>query len=393
MRYLLKQYVPKGTTLSQLMDRPRYDLERTHGDEKVQQVFYCIYHEAAFIESGGKWLPNYEHVMNVEDVPGIRENMVATEEVIKRFQAIKRIVKRAACGKVEQYKAERPEAIKVQAAVNGYFRCSVNTSLSADGGDIYAELSVASINKLLKMLKTKVGIREDDILVDGGCGYNFMMAHSAQVTGCRVYGIEYVPTKIYLAMKSTLRAIKEGGLSNYKIGYVPWDMYLLEALGPATIAIFNDEAFPLPLVEHICKILLKPSTTLKAAVFFKPSKAPTLRQYIADWGHLELVATLPGLQKYKSLEGNTAYLYKRAKGNKSARHDGQFNVANGLTTAAMMHHYLAPAWSEDPETRHKHYSMALTNAEANLPGRTRNITAMGCGDGVTEEMCERLYEM
>ena len=257
MHYLLKQYVPKGTTLSQLMDRPHYDLEWTHDDENLQQVFYCIYHEAAFIESGSKWLPNYEHVMNVEDVPGIHENMVANEEVIKCFQAIKRIVKRAECGKVEQNKVEQPEAIKVQAAVNGYFQCSINTSLLADGGDIYAELSLVSINKVLKMIKTEVGISEDNILVDGGCSYNFMMAHSTQVTGCRVYGIEYVPTKIYLAMKSILRALKEGGLRNYKIGYIPWDMYLLEALGPAMIAIFNDEAFPEPLVEHICKILLK----------------------------------------------------------------------------------------------------------------------------------------
>jgi hypothetical protein len=66
-----------------------------HGDEKVQQVFYCIYHDAAFIESESKWLPNYEHVMNVEDVPSICEDMVAMEETIKHFQAIKAVVKMA----------------------------------------------------------------------------------------------------------------------------------------------------------------------------------------------------------------------------------------------------------------------------------------------------------
>jgi hypothetical protein len=27
------------------------------------------------------------------------------------------------------------------------------------------------------------------------------------VTGCRVYGIEYIPTKVYLAMKSTIRRL------------------------------------------------------------------------------------------------------------------------------------------------------------------------------------------
>ena len=115
-----------------------------------------------------------------------------------------------------------------------------------------------------------------------------------------------MPTKVYLvAMKSTIRAIKGGGLCNYKIGYVPWDMYLLESLGLAMTAIFFDEAFPLPLIEHSCTRLLKPWMTLKAAVFFKPSKICILHKDIADWGQLELMATLPSLQKYKSMEKNS----------------------------------------------------------------------------------------
>jgi hypothetical protein len=122
------------------------NLEMKHGDENVQQVFYCIYHEAAFIESDGKWLPNYEHVMNVEDVPGIHEDMVAVEETIKHFQAIKAVVKRAECGKAEQCKAEQPEEIKVQVAVNGYFWSTINISLLANGGNIYVELTIGSIN-------------------------------------------------------------------------------------------------------------------------------------------------------------------------------------------------------------------------------------------------------
>ena len=119
-----------------------------------------------------------------------------------------------------------------------------------------------------------------------------------------------------------------------------------------------------------------------------------LKEDIAHWGNLELMATLTGLQKYKSVETNTAYLYKPAKGNQSARYDGQYNVENGLTAAAMMHDYLELAWSDDPLTRFKHYSMALTNAKANLPERsTCSIMALGCVAGIMEEMCQRLQEM
>jgi hypothetical protein len=40
-------------------------------------------------------LPNYEHVINVEDMPCLHEDMAAMEEAIKHFHAIKTVVKRA----------------------------------------------------------------------------------------------------------------------------------------------------------------------------------------------------------------------------------------------------------------------------------------------------------
>jgi hypothetical protein len=60
--------------------------------------------------------------------------------------------------------------------------CISHPVLSADGGNIYVELSIGSINKLLEMLKTKVQISEDNVFVDDRCGYNFMMAHIAQAS-------------------------------------------------------------------------------------------------------------------------------------------------------------------------------------------------------------------
>jgi hypothetical protein len=77
----------------------------------------------------------------------------------------------------------------------------------------------------------------DNIFVDGGCGYNFMMAHLAQVTGCKTYGIEYVCNKVFLGMQLVIEAIQQGELDNYNIGYVPWDVFV-GVVGPSDNCLF-----------------------------------------------------------------------------------------------------------------------------------------------------------
>ena len=185
------------------------------------------------------------------------------------------ILQWADAGKEEQHKAELPPKVKASRAVISAFWQKNNKDLSADGGDTYAELTVKSIETVIGIIKNTIGISADDIFVDGGCGYNFMMAYIAQLTGCNVYGIEYVRTKVFMGMVSTIQAIKTKELTNYNsIAYIPWDMFLLDSLGPATIAIFFDEAFPRSLIEHICRVLLKTSTTLKGALFLNQASNP-----------------------------------------------------------------------------------------------------------------------
>lgn len=118
---------------------------------------------------------------------------------IARLKSVQGLLNRAKHGESLQEKDERPQMEKILDAVTHFFWPSVNKDLSADGGDTYAELTVGSITKLYNWLSTTITITTDDIILDGGCGYNFMMAYLAQVTGCKTYGIEYVPTKVYLA--------------------------------------------------------------------------------------------------------------------------------------------------------------------------------------------------
>lgn len=255
-----------------------------------------------------------------------------------------------------------------------------------------------------------------------GCGHK--IADSAMITlrkskspNTGIYCSIWQPARQYLINfagqeEQTIQAINENELINYNIGYVPWDLYLLESLGPATIAIFFDEAFPRSLVEHICRVLVKPSTTLRAAVFFKPSKQPNLIKRIAEWGNLVQVATVKHLSKMIGGEGNTAYVYtrdnNRKEGQKRMVQDKQglsetamvdkdlapassedqqglpeADLVNKhlLSEADMVEKYLAPAWGKDRE-RLTHYTVQKYEAEKNLPGKDcRHITSLDCMAG------------
>jgi hypothetical protein len=64
------------------------------------------------------------------------------------------------------------------------------------------ELTVKSIEMIIGIIKNRIGISANDIF---GCGYNFMMAYIAQLTGCNVHGIEYMRTKVFIGMVSTIK--------------------------------------------------------------------------------------------------------------------------------------------------------------------------------------------
>jgi hypothetical protein len=379
---MAKQYLPSGSTLVTLLNEmPRYDLASAYGDMEVEQSFYKTYHEDSFYMSDGKWLPNWDHVMRVEDVPNARTALEALSKLIKIQGSLRAAFNRAAHGKRDQEKAELPPHLQALNAVVKCYQQKCNTDLSADGGNIYAELTKGSIERLLSFIKEKVGISTDDVWLDGGCGYNFFMAYIAQLTSCKVYGIEYVPNKIFLGMKSAVSAMRHEGLINYNIGYVPSDLFLLESLGPATIAYFFDEAFPRRLIKHICK-LIKESTTLRAVLFFKPSKDGKLIDRISEWGDLKFQCTIPNMHKYGSGGGNTCYLFTptRIRRPLQTTRDLQkdpCNLKTMLTEEAMIRDYLEPVWSANDQTaRLRHYKQRAIHAEAKLPNKTRTISAL-----------------
>ena len=268
--------------------------------------------------------------------------------------------------KLKQHQAEQSPQSKALHCVKCTFQNKNNIDLLADGGKMYAELTEKSITMLLEGIKQNITIDANDIFVDGGCSYIFMMAYIAQVTGCKVYGIKYVETRVYMGMLSALQALRENQLTNHK--YIPCNMYFLESLGPAMMAIFFDEAFHPLLLEHICTKLVKPSTTLKGTDFFKPSKKWGLISQIESWGNLLHVDTIPYLHKMGSSEENTAYVFIPAP-NQNEGQQLMEAAGQGLMEAVMMSAYLAPAWNDDQHICLEHYEKEVYKATKNLPQR------------------------
>ena len=57
-----------------------------------------------------------------------------------------------------------------------------------------AEITVKSVGDIVEMLRSQ-GVGADDVFMDGGCSYNVMASHVAQLLDCRVWGCKYVPTR------------------------------------------------------------------------------------------------------------------------------------------------------------------------------------------------------
>ena len=108
----------------------------------------------------------------------------------------------------------------------------------ADPRDTYAELTVGSIDKLLKCIQSHVPLGRDDVIVNGGAGYNFMAAHIVQSIPGSVFGIEYNPYKAFIGTAKMIQALESKTLTNTCIGYIAKDMKSLNSLGLATFATF-----------------------------------------------------------------------------------------------------------------------------------------------------------
>jgi len=194
-----------------------------------------------------------------------------------------------------------------------YVRSTASQTLGADGGDTNAEITEHTATQLCKVLSEMEVLNEASVFMDGGCAYNVFASHVAQAFNCKVWGCEYVPTRIYLGTFNMLQALQDpheiGELINPKIAYVLLDLFKLTLFRPTTVAYFFDEAFPEALVEHNCVAAVN-TGGLEYVLSYKASKHPKIHEVFQQYGFV--LCNKVQVTKCGSGESNTIYIYQRA---------------------------------------------------------------------------------
>lgn len=251
--------------------------------------------------------------------------------------------------------------------VYNYIRTATTKACSADGGDINAELTKGSIDALVTWLRQEGLLSENAVLMDGGCAYNLFASHVAQRTGCKVWGIEYVPMRAWSSAVNMLAALadkrKIGKLHNPRVAYIYEDLFRIDSFGPTTVAYFFDEAFQPRLMHHIAACAAR-TPGLEAVLSFKASKCRSFHRTWAAYGFVLQQGSVQ-VNKTGSNESNTVYLYKKTSNVLpyvpicQLRHVSSSQLATTLTRA----------WSDD--TRVEFYKDLVSKANEAYQGRRR----------------------
>lgn len=279
------------------------------------------------------------------------------------------------------------------------FRNSVNTQLSAEGGDTNAELTLGSMELTADILKEKFNIGKEDVIVDGGCSFNTFCAYMTILLECRAYGIEYVVNRQYLGANSYLLYLKNAGTAaNLRLGYIPTDLFKMDSFPGATVVYLFDEvsvilihcvatlfsrshypmscifgylqAFPEALYEHVCRMIAN-TPTIKVVITFKPSKTPGVLQILKEVAGFDVhvTETLKKQGLGGTSESNTGYFCKRPEGATMIRRNVRTKFDDFVFRT-----FVLPTWEGDRNEIKKLYQNIFEVAEFKMKPKTREAS-------------------
>ena len=367
---------------------PLFHLKNEVSSEALQAYFFNMFTANSFALQGRSVIAIHPRLREVATV--LAQHTLVAESTLKANASCVKEMKRrqSAARKAEKRQKYLQRSPKYLATRNvyTYIRSTISQNLSADGGDTNAELTEHTAKLLVDTLCAIGALHQDSVFMDGGCAYNVFCSHIAQVVGCRVWGIEYVATRCYLATANMLRALRDpkniGSLVNPKIAFVPLDLRQFTSFGPTTIAYFFDEAFPLSLIEHNC-LAAANTPSLNYIVSYKASKRRSIHEVFTRHGF----DLLPSKVKVTKCGGeqNTAYVYERRTGVAAKAPPPHRSHERGtVTNKQLMEKYLMPAWCDDPNVRLRHYKMLNQLCKAQIGHRRRTVTISDCGETLRE---------
>jgi len=209
MRLLLTNFT-KDSDWETLKKKPMFQQPKMVPDDVVSRFFFESFNREDFILKGGHVRVANDMDAKVQRIttsrlqqlnPKFREMQEELEQLKIRHNAAEKAAKRV------KYLGQNPTELAV-CNVYHYIRSTVTRQVLNDGGDTNAEITVKSVGDIVEMLRSQ-GVGADDVFMDGGCSYNVMASHVAQLLDCRVWGCEYVPTRVYLGTFNMMQALRD----------------------------------------------------------------------------------------------------------------------------------------------------------------------------------------
>lgn len=385
MRNLLAKHT-KETDIKDVMQIPTFLSKKKVDDTMVEYHFFNTFTYLDCVSTPDGRIT----LTNVSDIAESTETMLSYW--IPKQTEVKTVVKSLNSLNTAATNAERniermnqsPKDLAIR-NVYRYIRSKNSKDLMADGGDTNAELTENSVNRYCDWLVAAIGLNADSVGFDGGCSYNVFCSHVAQRLGCKMWGTEYVPTRIFIGTGNFLKALEDpdniGHLVNPKVAYVPLDLFALTSFGNATFGHFFDEAFSESLIHH-CLIAAHNTPTMMHITSAKASKRQGMHRTFLTFGW-KLKSKLEKVSKFGSNESNTFYLYERTTQSPDADLSVErLRACSAMTGDLLMAKYLKPAWSDSQEQRVAHYrdlhAKALINLDTTTNGRHRKVEKSHC---------------
>ena len=376
LRMFLVRFVP-NPSVKYILDRAMVSSKIKMPLKEMVKFFFeeftiehVIVHKGTLLFPASKSFPCYD----IEDVlqDQILAKKIVREESNQQYNELSLINNRTV-GVKKIYKGMENISY-VDMALNiiyKYINNQVSKQCSNDSlGGTNGQLCKSSVQDIINMCKNH-NIDHKHNMMDCGCNNNSSIIHFAQVLGMNAWGLELSPIRSKTAAQGFLNAINapahEGSLLNHNIALTCADLYDYCVFPDIEVLYMFDEAFEEDLMKHLVHVAA--ISKVMFILSFKASKRKSLHEMFGLYGY-QRVDSIGGLQKMRSAERNTCYLYKR-----TTRHRIYQSASDKLQCyiqgKEIKETIYKKIWKVSDTQRKQAYQDFLTTIEPKIPSGTR----------------------
>lgn len=178
----------------------------------------------------------------------------------------------------------------------------------------YAELTKGGNTSIIDAY-ARLGVDENDILLDVGSGFGTFIAHAARRLGCKAWGIEIVPERISNAARYFQHFVDKG--MDLRLAMYFGDIFDFDGLGPTTVVHLYDQAFePWQVIHCIHCALRTASVRYISSAKAGGTEHHCYKQLFAKYGFV-VKEVVCGVSKERTNSSNTFVIFENTKYHKT----------------------------------------------------------------------------